>query len=114
MTDPHYIHLDDDHRRDQDGQDPPSPLDAVWGAGSTRRCELLEDEDENFLAAERAHIARLRAEREAERQRQEARLAEIQTLTPSEARQRIRLAWARRVARGEVRGECPLLRGGRV
>lgn len=113
MTDPHYIHLDDDHRHDQDHQDQPSPLDAVWGAEPSR-CELLEDEDENFLAAERAHIARLRAEREAERQRQEARLAEIQTLTPSEARQRIRLAWARRVARGEVRGECPLLRGGRV
>ena len=112
MTDPHYIHLDDDHRHDQD-QNQPSPLDAVCGAEPSR-CELLEDEDADFLAAERAHIARLRAEREAERQRQEVRLAEIQTLTPSEARQRIRLAWARRVARGEVRGECPLLRAGRV
>jgi len=115
MTDPHYIHLDDDHRHAEDTQDTPapSPLDAVWGQ-EPARCELLEDEDESFLAAQAAHIAKLRAEREAERERQEARLTEIATLTPAEARQRIRQAWARRVARGEVRGECPLLRGGRV
>lgn len=115
MTDPHTIHFDDDHRHAEDTQDTPapSPLDVVWGM-EPPRCELLEDADADFLAAQAAHIAKLRAEREAERQRQEARFAEVQTLTPAEARQRIRLAWARRVARGDVRGECPLLRGGRV
>lgn len=44
MTDPHYIHFDDDHSHAEDTQDTPSPLDAVWGQ-EPPPCELLEDEE---------------------------------------------------------------------
>lgn len=111
MRDPEQVHFHDDPA-DHDGTThTPSLLDGVWGKEA--RCEALEDADEAFLAQERAYNAKLRAEREAERQRMEARLQELAGLTPQQARQRIRLAWANRVARGEVSGECPLFRGAR-